>query len=141
MSDRTNYNVSNNAIYCYYVTECESPLGVADDRIITNDQLSASSQTDAYSAIYGRLNNNKAWKPNRTRTLAAGEWIQVAFPSPIMATAIATQGMPDGFSNSFDEYVTRYKVQISSDGQSWWYIQNTDNGDTVIIESLTLYTL
>ena len=132
MSDRRNYNVSNNAICCYYVTECESPLGVADDRIITNDQLSASSQMDDYSAIYGRLNSNKAWKPNRTRSSAAGEWIQVAFPSPIMATAIATQGMPP--RSSIQDYVAYYKVQISSDGQSWRYIQNTDNGDTVIID-------
>ena len=115
-----------------------------EDGRITNDQLSASStQTGGgYSARYGRLNNNFSWKPVQSfvepgASSAAGEWIQVALPSPIMATAIATQGKHpnDGLGPLFDEYVTRYKVQISSDGQSWRYIQNTeDNGDRVIIE-------
>ena len=124
MSDRRNSNESNNAICCYYVTECGSPLGVADNNIIRDEQMSASTHTFSNQAEDGRLNGNKAWRPDRNGV--AGEWIQVTLDKPMKVTAIATQGRNSNDGGGDDEWVTQYKVQYSNDGQDLMYIKNAD---------------
>ena len=108
----------------YFVTGCEVPLGVADNNIIRDEQMSASTQTKGHPAELGRLNGAKAWRPDKHGV--AGEWIQVMFTSLVKVTAIATQGRNSNDKKNDNEWVTQYKVQYSNDRQNWMYIKNTD---------------
>ena len=110
---------------------CQSPLGVADDNRISNDQMSASNQTVGHPVKYGRLNGDTAWRPNRVNApdSAGGEWIQITFDKPVKVTAIATQGRnsDDEVGNIGKEWVIQYKVRYSNDGSRWMYVLDEEN--------------
>ena len=117
------------ALCGYFVTDCEVPLGVEDDNIIRNEQMSASTQRGGHRAEYGRLYGDKAWRPAGNGV--TGEWIQVMFTSLVKVTYISTQGRSpqDGMQANRNQYVTQYKVLYSNDGQSWMYIKNAENDE------------
>ena len=119
-----------------YVTECGSPLGVADDNIIRDDQMSASSETGGHKPEDGRLNGGKAWRPEGTVS-DVGEWIQVMFDSLVNVTAIATQGRnSDDGGGGDNDWVTQYKVRYSNDGQIWNYITDADETANIMVNIL-----
>ena len=86
---------------------------------ITDDQISASSQ---YSAKHGwvraRLNiqtdsgGNGGWS---TRRNDANQWLQVDLRSITTVKGVATQGRV----GSYRQWVTKYKLQYSDDGQTF----------------------
>ena len=128
----------NKLLQCIHTGECQSPLGVVDTNLISNDKMSASSQTDEHPAEDGRLYGDTAWRPNNVNGAysAVGESIQVTFDKPMNVTAIGTQGRnsDDGGGNE-DEWVTQYKVQYSNDGSQWMYITDNMNNNKVSILS------
>jgi len=86
-----------------------------ENLIITNAQISASSQNDSdHAPYYGRLHdkgNNSAW--------AAGvsdlhQWFQIDFGIETKVTYVATQGR-----HNTSQRVTQYKLQYSNDGNTF----------------------
>ncbi|XP_028395576.1 discoidin, CUB and LCCL domain-containing protein 2-like isoform X2 [Dendronephthya gigantea] len=105
---------------------CKKPLGVQNDKIIKNEQLTADSYKQymyiskmgsSYSTEprYGRLNNNLAWcgfRPSKRRPIS---YFQIDFRQLVYVTGLATQG----FVNISPYYVKTYKLSFSSDGKTW----------------------
>ncbi|KAK3611486.1 hypothetical protein CHS0354_039099 [Potamilus streckersoni] len=97
---------------------CDVPMGVENSLIIGDKQLSASSSQDTFhSASRGRLYSEKdgsfagAWVPQVSNER---QWIQVDFLAPYAFAGIITQGRAD-----LPQWVTKYQVFYSNDGQNW----------------------
>ena len=108
---------------------CSEPLGMEDKRI-ADDQITASSvwsfnKPSDHGTSNGRLN-----RPSQTGSVGAwcgerqerDQWIQVDLMIPAWVTGVMIQGREDSAA-----WVTKYKVEYSSDGQNWVYVQA--NGD------------
>ena len=90
--------------------------------LIEDSQISASSQFDVnHAAIQGRLNflaaGGKAgsWS---SRTNDIKQWFEVDLVSYTRVTQIVTQGR-----NAFDQWVTKYRLQYSGEGVTFYYYQ------------------
>ena len=62
----------------------------------------------------GRLDSNQGWSAKNNR---AGEWWQMDVGSVKLIEGVVTQGR-----TSHNQYVKSYKVQLSTDGKSWSYV-------------------
>ena len=89
-----------------------------ESRAIYDLQISASSEWDFnHTAIQGRLNfqagygKSGAWS---ARHNDQNKWLQADLDSSKNVTHLATQGR-----NDYDQWVTSYKVEHSSDGTSF----------------------
>ncbi|XP_066019015.1 uncharacterized protein [Pocillopora verrucosa] len=98
---------------------CAAPLGM-DSGAITDAQISASSQWDGnHGARQGRLHYKKlpgtsgSWS---SRANDLNQWFKVDLGQYTTVTGIATQGR-----QSYDEYVTAYKLQYSDDGVTFQF--------------------
>ena len=94
-----------------------------EDGRIRDSQITASSEwTHYYGVKNARLNHRTghlisgAWS---AQTNNIHQWIQVAFNVPRLVTGIVTQGR-----HNVDQWVTKFKVQTSDDGQTGEYVQN-----------------
>ena len=79
--------------------------------VISDAQISASSQyTDYTAARKARLNfkKNLGWT---TSTNNLNQWLQVDLGSYTRVTGVATQGR-----NGYAQWVTEYRLQYSDDG-------------------------
>ncbi len=92
-----------------------------ENRLISNEKISASSQCDTnHAASQGRLHfkGSKSKAGSWTaRTNDANQWLQVDLGSQqTRVTGVATQG-----SSNRDQWVIKYKLQYSNDGTIFEY--------------------
>ena len=102
-----------------------------EDFRITADQILASSQLDInHGANQGRLHIKASGHYQAGWSAALNdldEWFQIDLRIQTSVTAVATQGRP-----AFNQWVTKYKLQYSSDGNSFQvYKQQGQNSDKV----------
>ena len=106
---------------------CKEPLGM-EDNITANDQITASSEWSCPSnSYYHGVNNSRLNRPSQSATTGAwsaltndlNQWIQVNLMVPTWVTGIKIQGREDS-----NQWVTKYKVEYSSNGQNWTYVQS-----------------
>lgn len=102
-----------------------------ENGIITNEQISASSQYDVnHAAIQARLNfqttSTKAgsWS---ARTSDVNQWLQVDLSRRTKITGVATQGR-----NRVNQWVTKYKLQYSDDGENFHYYREPGQTGTKV---------
>ncbi|XP_072017793.1 lactadherin-like [Amphiura filiformis] len=106
-----------------------------EDGQIMKHQLSASSVHSWCSLESARLNSfmeadhtGGAWC---STTSYLNQWIQINFYIIMKVTGVMTQGRNDIYADH-NQWVTKYRVQHSSDTKEWLYIQTSDNtGDEV----------
>ncbi|KAK6166495.1 hypothetical protein SNE40_023168 [Patella caerulea] len=100
---------------------CVYPMGVDNNVLIKDYQLSASSYHGASYAANGRLfNPYGGWEP---RTNYGYEWIQVDFLQPSFVSGVVTQG-----SGLNKKWVTKFFVETSVDGIH--FLRYTENDRT-----------
>jgi hypothetical protein len=107
---------------------CKETLGLGvQDKRIPDNYLTASSEIDSYAApSEGRLHNkNQAWQP---KYLDSHPYFQVFLGNLTMVTQIATQGHPWE-----EEFVMKYTVQHSADGQNWINYMDNSGEDVVSV--------
>ncbi|KAK3723796.1 hypothetical protein QZH41_019473, partial [Actinostola sp. cb2023] len=99
---------------------CEHPLGM-EDGTIKDSVISASSYASnnpVHKPENGRLNKKKdakgigGWAAG---SKGKGEHIQIDLGSVKVVTKVATQGRQD----HFEQYVTKYSLSYSNDGENW----------------------
>ena len=98
------------------------------DYRITKSQLTSSSVWGRkYDAYYARLNgkqllrNSGAWC---AKLNDLNQWISVNLSMPRLISGVITQGRKGS-----KRWVTRFKIQYSSDGVSWLYIMDSTSQD------------
>ena len=106
-----------------------------EDRRISDSQIIASSEY--FDGNYHGANNARLNRPAmHTRggwvaeTEDLNQWIQVDLMISTWVTGVKIQGRED-----WDQWVTEYKVEYSSDGQNWMHVQS--NGDREVMVSST----
>ena len=102
-----------------------------EDYRITADQILASSQFDIFhGATQGRLHIKASGHYQAGWSAAVNDldqWFQIDLRIKTSITAVATQGRP-----AFNQWVTKYKLQYSSDGNSFQvYKQQGEKPDKV----------
>ena len=107
---------------------CSAPLGMEDNKI-ADGQIIASSEwsSSRYHGVKNARLNGPAQLPDSVGAwCAAGrkdnQWIQVDLMIPTWITGVMTQGREDT-----SEWVKQYKVEYSSNGQNWTYVQSYDD--------------
>ena len=106
------------------ISDCSSTaIGVADSSKIPNYRFTASTTYNRwkywiYNPWNARLNGRVGWTPSSTSNVR-DEWLQIDFGSSYFICAIATQGGGSGFL--IDDYVTKYKLKLSSNNRDWTY--------------------
>lgn len=105
--------------------------------VITDDQISASSQYDAkHGWIRARLNiqpdsgGTGAWS---TRRNDANQWLQVDLSKITTVKGVATQGRA-----GVKQWVTKYKLQYSDDGQTFNDYKEEGETDAKVINVVTV---
>ncbi|XP_022805447.1 uncharacterized protein LOC111342612 isoform X2 [Stylophora pistillata] len=102
--------------------EC-GPVGVADNNIIPDARITASSfYSINYHPYYSRLNESRgsgAWCPRHPSTTA--NYLQVDMGEVRFICAVATQG-----ERATSEWTTSYKLQLSTDGTIWNTYEETN---------------
>ena len=100
------------------ISGCNTPLGM-ENGSISDVQISASSKwNNRLGAERARLNGIKvegklgAWRSGYNRL---GQWLQVDLEKYTTVTGLATQGRSDE-----DQWVTKYRMQYSDDGVSFY---------------------
>ena len=108
---------------------CHKALGM-ENYAISNGQVKASTEWDGYhAAIQGRLHFKET--PGKRGSWSAltndvNQWLQVNLRSELTrVTGVASQGRN---SLVFNQWVTKYKLQYSSDGVSFTYYQEEGQG-------------
>ncbi|KAM6984695.1 C-type mannose receptor 2-like [Aplochiton taeniatus] len=96
-------------VYSCEQAVCLAGLGV-EDKTLPDEQLTASSSMSAMGPSLGRLNSDSCWMP----TNPSNSWIQVDLGQVRKVTGVVIQGCAQA-----DYWVTRFKVQYSTDGTSW----------------------
>ncbi|ESO99798.1 hypothetical protein LOTGIDRAFT_141492 [Lottia gigantea] len=101
---------------------CNTSMGVENYRIVTESQLTASSNKNIYYLPSSALNNpgivgdyTGVWIAKKNDV---GQWIEVKFDVPHVITDIRTAGR-----HGFDQWVKSYKVQYSTDGIKYKYYE------------------
>ena len=86
-----------------------------ENRLISNLKISASSQLNGdHAAFQGRLHLKRSWT---ARTNDVNQWLQIDLGRQhTRVTGVATQG-----KINYEEWVTKYKVQYSNDGELFQY--------------------
>ena len=119
---------------------CTEPLGMEDKRI-ADDQITASSEWS--SNIYHGANNARLNRASHGETTGAwsvqtndlNQWIEVDLMVPTWITGVMIQGREDS-----SQWVTEYKVEHSSDGQNWTYVQSNDDQEGMVSGCVGLFT-
>ena len=102
------------------LSECQDALGM-ESSAISDGQVSASSQWDVnHAPKQGRLNFQAV--PGKAGSWSArandvNQWFQIDLRNQnTKVTRVATQGR-----NAYGQWVTKYKLQYSNDGQNFHY--------------------
>ena len=100
------------------ISGCKAALGM-ENGLISDAQISAYSEWDNnHGAERARLNGRRinlktgAWS---SRYSILGQWLQVDLEKYTTVTGLATQGRSD-----YDQWVTKYRMQYSDDGVSFY---------------------
>ena len=105
---------------------CVTPLGM-ENKVIRDTQIDASSQLDStHSARQARLHSKadgSTWGSWSARTNDLKQWLQVDLSTYTRVTRVATQGR-----NGFYQWVTKYKLQYSDDGDTFHVYEKPGNG-------------
>ncbi|XP_072018223.1 uncharacterized protein [Amphiura filiformis] len=109
---------------------CQGRLGIEDGRI-SDSQMTASSEYDSnHGPSNARLNRaaqsgtSGGWNPEYQDT---NPWIQAALGVPTRVTGVLIQGRQD----CCPQWVTKFKVQYSNDGQNWAYVLQENQQDMI----------
>lgn len=108
--------------------------------------MSASSQYAAtHAAKFGRLNaqtqqnsagqveENGGWAAS---TNNANQYLQIKFSEVFQISGVITQGASD-----VDQWVTKYRLEYSSDGASWTYYPDVSKNDSFGDKESNLYSI
>ena len=90
-------------LYYFFLDVLVESLGIEDDTIIGDGQLTSSSADSGHEAWKGRLHGNGSWKPGKGDRAPV---YKVAFNSPVNISYIATQGAQDD-----DCWVTSFMIK------------------------------
>ncbi|XP_072041386.1 uncharacterized protein [Amphiura filiformis] len=112
-------------------TICHDRLGVEDGRI-SDIQLRTSSARESHAAGSARLNHKSGWV---AATSDNNQWIEVDLGGTRRVTGVLTQGLNSVTNIKY--WVTQFKVQSSSDGNSWEFVQYSNNQDDIIFKGNT----
>ncbi|XP_072033324.1 lactadherin-like [Amphiura filiformis] len=131
-----NYSIMNSS-----TCQVEEPLGIEDGRI-SDDQITASSVFTSSHANHG-ASNARLNRPAQSGTTGAwsalsrdaNQWIQTNLGHSMVVTGVKIQGRSEG-----GQWVTQFKVQYSNDGNSWTFVQQTNNQGDMIFEGNTDHT-
>ncbi|XP_078700024.1 uncharacterized protein LOC144926863 [Branchiostoma floridae x Branchiostoma belcheri] len=108
-----------------YLTACDSALGM-ETGDIPDTSISASSEYNSGHCriVQGRLNraSHYAWCAGQSNQ---GQWLQVDLGSATVS-GVVTQGR-----RGANQYVKKYKLSFSGDGDSWTTYKDTDGSDKV----------
>ena len=111
------------------LSECQDALGM-ESSAISDGQVSASSQWDVnHAPKQGRLNFQAV--PGKAGSWSArandvNQWFQIDLRNQnTKVTRVATQGR-----NAYSQWVTKYKLQYSNDGQNFHYYR--EHGQSAI---------
>ena len=122
------------AIICHllFCLECLAPLGMENFKI-TPAQISASSQFDGDLApSHGRLHYKGIGGAWAAKVNDLHQWFQIDSGIDTTVSHVATQGR-----HNIMQWVTQYKLQYSSDGNSFQvFKQQGENADKVDISLL-----
>ena len=89
--------------YTIFLDVLLESLGIEDDTIIGDDQLTSSSADSGHEAWRGRLHGTGSWKPEKGDPAPV---YKVIFNSPVNISYIATQGAQDD-----DCWVTSFMIK------------------------------
>ena len=98
------------------------------DNKIADDQITASSEWSRAGSAYHGANNARLNRPSQpgisigawcTTESDANRWIQVDLRTPTWITGVTIQKR-----ENIDQWVTKYKVEYSSNMQNWMYVQS-----------------
>ncbi|XP_032219938.2 receptor-type tyrosine-protein phosphatase T isoform X2 [Nematostella vectensis] len=96
-------------------------IGVTDEKVISDDKMTASSYLSGFMPSRARLHGAGAWKPGIGDS---GPWLQVHLGAMYHVCAVATQGSPK------DEARARnYMTKVSPDGNAWTDIDDVMAGN------------
>ena len=102
-----------------------TPLGL-ENGAISDTQIDASSQLDStHSAKQARLHSKadgSKWGSWSALTNDLSQWLQVDLSTYTRVTRVATQG-----SNGFYQWVTKYNLQYSDDGDKFHSFEEPGN--------------
>ncbi|XP_066023879.1 uncharacterized protein [Pocillopora verrucosa] len=101
---------SGNGKTCSALPSCKA-LGVEDPNMISDAQITASSNYLSYYPRKGRLNGNSGWC-QRLRKIT-NDYLQVDMGAGRTVCGVATQGKANG------SFVKSYRLSFSNDGTSW----------------------
>ena len=111
-----------------------------ENQAISDTQISASSQLDTtHSAKQARLhskadgNQKGSWTALRNDL---NQWLQVDLGSYTRVTRVATQGR-----NGYDQWVTKYRLQYSDDGDSFHFFKEPWNNVAKVCPSVVNITM
>ncbi|XP_072025093.1 uncharacterized protein [Amphiura filiformis] len=111
---------------------CIDPFGMESGLIIDNQITASTASSDTSSAIYARYNQlpevngtTGAWMAGVSDS---NQWLQINLFRQMMVTGVNMQGNP-----SADQWVTRYKVEISLDHTIWEYVHD-EYGEIEVFE-------
>ena len=103
---------------------CEA-IGVYDKSKIPDQRMTASTVFNgAFDATRGRLWHQGiggSWEP-RYPAGSRADWLQVDMGAVVSVCAVATQG--NGYL--YPDWVTAYKVRLSTDGVAWNFYQENN---------------
>ncbi|XP_072042526.1 lactadherin-like [Amphiura filiformis] len=116
---------------------CQDAAGVADGRI-PDGQLKASSEF-AHALYHGAANArlNRPVKTGTTGSWSAqtndiNQWIQAELTGEAWVTGVMIQGRVEAA-----QWVTKFKVQLSKDGNSWAYVQTPNTQTDMVFNGST----
>ena len=89
--------------------------------------MTASTKYSGHPAHHGRLKySNSAWCAQSSS--GSQDWLRIDLGTTYQICGAATQGTGH---QSFNEYVTKFKLSYSSDGSSWTMYTGTGGSETV----------
>ena len=107
-------------LYFLYLSACDLPLGMEDNRIEDNQITQSQTKIQVSSPHWGRLNWPYGWCANMLGYLFSNAFIQIDFHKAARITAIETQG------SKYDRsWVTQYSLKYKQSGNKFvWYKEN-----------------
>ncbi|XP_066298651.1 retinoschisin-like [Branchiostoma lanceolatum] len=125
------------------VSSFYQPFGVQDDTIITDGQMTASSQLNGSEAFRGRLNGDGAWQPSGPVSGQGTESLAVDLLYARYIFGIQTQGQGDGYIETYRVIYQRDNtsnvILYSEGGGSAKIFTGNSDDETIVQNNFTPY--